>query len=184
MSSRTRNNGRAAVALCFLVALSSVADLRAEELAGPTTVFVVRHAEKEPGKDPALTGAGSDRAAELARMLRDAPIENVYSSQFRRTRDTAARVAAGAGKEVIVVPAAGDLTERAQALALRILGENRGASALVAGHSNTVPLLIEALGVSSAPRLTEQDYDDLFVVIVSADDRARLIHLHYGAVTP
>jgi len=184
LSTRTRKNGRAALALCFLLALSSLADLRAGDSAGTTTVFVVRHAEKQSGKDPALTGPGADRAAELARMLRDAPIGGVYASQFRRTRDTAAAVAAGAGKEVIVVPAGGDLMERARTLAQRILTENRGMTALVAGHSNTVPLLLEALGVSPAPQLSEQDYDDLFVVIVAADDRARLLHLHYGEVTP
>ena len=61
-----------------------------------------------------------------------------------------------------------------------VLRTHAGQTVLVAGHSNTVPLLIEALGVSPAPSLDESDYDDLFVVVVERGGDARLTHLHYG----
>jgi hypothetical protein len=55
---------------------------------------------------------------------------------------------------------------------------------LVVGHSNTLPAILESLGVAAAPRLTEADYDDLFVAIVHRCATAQLIHLHYGEPTP
>ena len=56
-----------------------------------TTVILVRHAEKkiEPNNpDPDLTPAGEVRAQEIARMFRDAGINAIYATQFKRTQQT------------------------------------------------------------------------------------------------
>src|SRR6478672_3572568 len=56
-----------------------------------TTVILVRHAEKkiEPNnQDPDLTPAGEVRAQEIARMFRDAGINAIYATQFKRTQQT------------------------------------------------------------------------------------------------
>jgi hypothetical protein len=56
-----------------------------------TTVILVRHAEKkiEPNNpDPDLTPAGEARAQEIARMFRDAGINAIYATQFKRTQQT------------------------------------------------------------------------------------------------
>ena len=60
-----------------------------------TTVILVRHAEKmpEPVDDPDLSAMGAYRAKALAGWLRDAGIEHIYVSQFKRTQQTAAPVA-------------------------------------------------------------------------------------------
>ena len=63
---------------------------------------------------------------------------------------------------------------------IKLLAQHGGQRVLVVGHSNTLPPLIEALGVPRAPELTESDYDDLFVVERPAEGPARLLHLHYG----
>src|SRR5512145_2857737 len=55
-----------------------------------TVVVVVRHAEKvdeSAGSD--LTGAGKARAQALAAMLKDAGLEAIFSTDFRRTLETA-----------------------------------------------------------------------------------------------
>ena len=152
---------------------------------GPTTVFLVRHAEKTDGRDPALSAPGVERARELARITADAGIAAIYSTQFTRTRQTAQAVAERLGLSVIEVAVGGDSIEtHARELADRILEEHAGQRVLVVGHSNTVPEVIQALGVSPEPRLTEKDYDDLFVVTVYDSARAGLIHLHYGPAYP
>ena len=60
----------------------------------PQVVFLVRHAEKaNVSADPKLSSAGKKRAEELVHVLRDANIEHVHSSDFIRTRNTAAPIA-------------------------------------------------------------------------------------------
>ncbi len=48
---------------------------------------------------------------------------------------------------------------------------------LVIGHSNTLPEIIKALGISSPIAIGESDYSDLFLVVL--DEPPRLLHLHY-----
>jgi broad specificity phosphatase PhoE len=139
--------------------------------ASDTVVFAVRHAEKaaDGSADPALTPEGVARAASLARILRDAGVTVVYSTPTTRTRTTAR-------------PLGLPVTEDASApevLAKRILKENRGKNVLVVGHSNTVPVLLKALGVSTPPPIGDNDFDNLFVVVVPDKGAARLVRLHY-----
>ena len=64
-------------------------------------VFLVRHGEKADLSDnPELSAASHERVAALARNLRNAEIEYVHSSDFTRTRDTAAPTANKYGLEV------------------------------------------------------------------------------------
>jgi len=48
---------------------------------------------------------------------------------------------------------------------------------LVVAHSNTLPQIVKALGISTPVIMTEADYDNLFVVL--AGEAPRLIWLHY-----
>ena len=149
-----------------------------------TTVYLVRHAEKQKGSDPSLTEAGGGRAETLARVLSDAGIQAVYSTQFARTRETATPVAVRLGLQVTITPIEGGLEPFVAAFTDRLAEEHAGQSVLVVGHSNTLPALIKALGVADAPSLTEEDYDDLFVVTVGKLGGTRLMHLHYGTASP
>ena len=59
-----------------------------------SVIFLARHAEKtDESHDPQLSGTGRQRAAELAQLLRDAGIEHIHSTDFNRTKDTAAPLA-------------------------------------------------------------------------------------------
>ncbi len=53
---------------------------------------------------------------------------------------------------------------------------------VVAGHSNTVPVLARALGATDVPDLSDTDYDDLFWIIRSGN-HVEFVHQHYGAVS-
>src|SRR6267154_5258496 len=58
-------------------------------------VVIVRHAEKATngGNDPDLSSAGRARAEALARILKDSGITAIFTSEFKRTQETAAPTA-------------------------------------------------------------------------------------------
>ncbi len=143
--------------------------------AQPPVIFLVRHAERAAvsGRVPSDTGlsaVGQTRAQSLAEALRDAQITAIYTSEFKRTRDTAAPLAKSLGVQPEVVPAEDFRTLRAK------LKASRG-NVLVVAHSNTLPQIINALGVSSRVAVSESDYDNLFLVV--AESQPRLIRLHF-----
>lgn len=154
----------ASLLLVFAVLISAAA--------AQSTIFIVRHAEKAPSsdKDPDLSEAGRARAESLAKILKDANITAIYATEFKRTQQTAAPVAKALGLELTIVPAKDAATLSAK------LRDQHG-NALVVGHGNTVPDLIRALGVETPISIAETDYDNLFVVV--ADEKPRLLHLHY-----
>jgi phosphohistidine phosphatase SixA len=125
---------------------------------GPIIVLV-RHAEKaaDHPTDPSLTREGHARAAELARLLGRSDVTAVLSSDYRRTRDTAAPLADRLGIEVELYDA-GAL----DALATELLG--RTGSIVVVGHSNTTPELVTLLGGDPGEPIDDAEYDRLYVV--------------------
>jgi phosphohistidine phosphatase SixA/ketosteroid isomerase-like protein len=141
---------------------------------GPTTIVLVRHAEKaDDSRDPSLSAAGRARAEALARVLRDLPLTNVFVSQFRRTAETVAPLCAARSLTPVPSPANDSAT-----LAATLQQVKAGNVALVCGHSNTVPELLKALGVPAPPAIGDDEYDRLFVVSIDARG-ARLLSLRY-----
>jgi hypothetical protein len=51
---------------------------------------------------------------------------------------------------------------------------------LVAGHSNTVPAIVGALGAPQPAEICDAGYDNAFVVTVPASGPASVVRLHYG----
>lgn len=148
---------------------------------GPTTVVLVRHAEKVDGPDPSLSAEGRMRVAALVDALTDVHFDAVLTTPYARTRETARPFAGSAGVPLTETPVTRTF---AADVAARVLQAHRGGTVLVVGHSNTTPAVIRALGVASVEDLSEEEYDDLFVVTVEPDGAARLLHLHYGRKTP
>ncbi len=161
----------------FAIVLTACMSLPAAGQA-PTTIFLVRHAEKagEPtDRDPELSEAGRERAAALARVLGDAHISAIYSTPYIRTEKTAAPLAEKLGLEVTITP----ITRTFVAdLVVTLQSQHAGETVLVVGHSHTVPQTITALGVP-LENLEEHEYDWLFVVTL-VDGRASLTKLRYG----
>ena len=62
----------------------------------------------------------------------------------------------------------------------KIVSNNAGGVVVVAGHSNTVPQIIEALSGESVDLIPESEYDNLFVVTVFRLGRAKVVNLKYG----
>ena len=135
-----------------------------------STIFIVRHAEKaDATKDPDLSEAGRARAEAIVKTLRDANITAIYATEFKRTQQTAAPLAKVLGITVTILPA------KDNAALLAKLRASTG-NALVVGHGDTIPDLIKALGMSDPINVAENDYDNLFPVVL--DQKPHLIRLH------
>ena len=128
----------------------------------PFTLFLVRHAEKQVdgSRDPALTPAGKHRAQQLAYWLRDKGIKDVWSSQFARTRDTAEPLLSDIGLDLNIYNP-GDQEE----LVRQLLQQRH--TALVVGHSNTIPELARLLCKCDITDMDESEHDRLILVSVT-----------------
>ena len=164
--------------LLLLAALPAFAQERA-----PTTVILVRHAEKAaaPTDDPALTEAGQARAQALMAIARDAGVTAIVTTQFARTRETARPTAEALQITPDVVRAGG--AQHAQEVARAVMA-HAGGVVLVVGHSNTVPAIIAALGAPQPPPICDSSYDDIYLLTVRASGPAHVIHARYGEASP
>ena len=135
--------------------------------AAQQTIFVVRHAERADtaaggsptmASDPDLSEAGRARAQSLANALKDAKITAIFATPYKRTQQTAEPLAKALGLQVTTIDPndAAGLIEKAKAASGNVL---------IVGHSNTVPDLLTRLGIADAPKLADDEYDNLFVVV-------------------
>jgi broad specificity phosphatase PhoE len=139
--------------------------------AGPA-IFFVRHAEKATagGDDMDLSESGRVRAESLASLLKDAEISAIYTTEFKRTRQTAAPLAKALQLEPAVI------SSKDQPGLIAKLRASSG-NVLVVGHSNTIPDLLKTLGITTPISIADNDYSNLFVVLL--DEKPRLLRLQY-----
>ncbi len=143
-----------------------------------TTVILVRHAEKniEPNNpNPALTAAGQERAQTLVRVLGDSGITAIYATQYLRTQGTASPLADRMGLKVNQLDA-----RNVEELVRQIKMNHLGGVVFVAGHSNSVPAAISALGGGTLPEIPESEYDKMFIVSLQRFRKTRVLKLKYG----
>jgi broad specificity phosphatase PhoE len=150
------------------------------QLASARQVYLVRHTEREfVGEDPALTAVGVARAQALAATLRDAGITAIITTQWKRTRDSAAPLAAILKISPEVVPVYdGKAAENSRAVA-EAVRRRRDEIVLVVGHI-TVTGVIAALGGPRLPTVCDNVFSDLFQFTPALGEHG-LVHLHYGA---
>ena len=125
------------------------------------TIVLVRHAPKQDdSSDPPLSEAGIARAKALATLLDGAGVTAIYTTQYKRTIDTAAPLAKVAGLTPVVVPG-----KETAALVERLRASAPGDLIVVVGHSNTIPEILAALGCPDEVAIADGQYDDLFIVL-------------------
>ncbi|MBI2380673.1 MAG: histidine phosphatase family protein [Gammaproteobacteria bacterium] len=127
----------------------------------PAAIHVLRHAEKDlsnpADKNPPLSPAGQARAQKLADAFRGVRVDAIYTTDFRRTRATVAPLASQAR----LAPAIYDPRDP-KVFAGKLRHEHCGQTVVVAGHSNTVPALLTALGAGPRPEIPESRYGDRY----------------------
>lgn len=179
---------RAAGALAVLACCAS--QLRAQEPAGaraePATIILVRHAERaaEPVSDPVLSPAGETRAHALVAAVAHAGIRTIVTTQFQRTRLTAAPLERSQEVASVVVATAGGTAAHVRAVADTVRTLAAGGPVLVVGHSNTVPRIIAALGGPVLADLCETEFATLFVLVLRPGAEPSLTRARYGPEDP
>ena len=159
--------GRAAIAVLVSVLLMSAT------AAAQQTVIFVRHAERADGgaggtaamtgtpADPSLSDAGAARAARLAAMLADAGVKGIYTSEFKRTQETARPLASKLGLALEVVP-----SKDPSGLAAKIKAAHARDAVLIVGHSNTIPDLVRAFGGPEI-KIADNEYSGIYILTPS-----------------
>lgn len=145
----------------------------ADNSTNDSMIYLVRHAEKTTAKeDPALTTAGQERARQLARLLHDAGITHIYSTDTQRTRLTAKPLADRLNLDIIPYDAKNMLD--------LINGIKTKQRILVVGHSNTTPALVRMLGGDPGTPITEDEYDRVYTIHRNEKKQVTVSQLRYG----
>jgi broad specificity phosphatase PhoE len=159
----------------FLVIGAVLAGPFVTAAAAQEAVYVVRHAERvDDEKLSLLSAEGHARAARLAGILRDAGITRIFVTEYERTAQTAAPLAERLGLTPAVVP-----TGEMGALLEKLRAAGPKARVLVAGHSDTVPALLKALGCAEPITIAKAEYDNLFVVVAGGTSGPACLRLRY-----
>lgn len=143
--------------------------------------YVVRHAEKDTGKNPVLTMAGYLRAGDLFRELKNKKIWKIYVSQYLRSQLTADSLRIYKNTDTLhyVADESGDdFYLKLAALPKR---EKNKKNVLIIAHSNTILSILKRLGITSLyfKEIPDHEYDNLFVVTVK-NKKVSLKWLKYG----
>ncbi|HBR56406.1 MAG TPA: histidine phosphatase family protein [Blastocatellia bacterium] len=145
-------------AVIFILGVFGVAT---EVLPQDKTIILVRHAEKvdSTSADPELSEAGRDRAIALVRKIKKYRPGAIFSTDLKRTRDTARPIAAKRGKEIRIYDARqpGDLID--------LIMASRTKRFVIVGHSNTIPVLANLIAKKELFRnLEDAEYGTIWVI--------------------
>ena len=165
--------------MIFFAVLTFQHNAAAQQGTAVTKVFIVRHAEKEGGKDPQLTAAGNARAGDLMRRLKHEGIQKIYVSRTRRSQNTADSLRIQLKIDTVHYTADTLCDNLIDAIM-----ENRdfGKTILIIAHSNTIPQIIRKFGVLDYPygNIPDSDHNQLFI-ITYRKEKAKLKLMKYGA---
>jgi phosphohistidine phosphatase SixA len=143
-------------------------------------IFLLRHADVDPPPGPTpdnwpLNPAGRERSQLLARTIGLAGVSAIYVSAASRTRETAKPLAQQLALPLKPTPPLSQVREK--------LDAEPGEVILVVGHSNSVPEIMEVMGVPP-PLPVITGHDDLFLVCRGDQSETISVHLKYGQPTP
>ena len=163
----------------FIIVICTMVQCNAAKL------YIVRHAEKStnPPKDPDLTAEGRERAENLTELLKNKKIKAVYSTDTRRTRQTAEPFSLQEG--LVIQSYKNDTLQK---FLYNILDAEQ--NALIVGHSNTVIRMLTELDLKpSVKEIPDNDYDNLFIVTLMSKNgtggyKLKLKEKTYGKKSP
>ena len=165
----------------LLLSFAFAKDTAAQEknpFTGNTTLYIVRHAEKEKGDDPLLTEDGNIRAGDLMRTLRDKKIKRAYVTQYKRTQHTADSLNLQLG-----IDTAHYMADTSCVYLFTAIEKNNdwNKPIFIIAHSNIIPKIIYKLGITDFPQqnIPENEFDNLYLVTFK-NGKAKLKHSKYG----
>ena len=150
------------ILLLLLFCTATTGFSQTEEKTESSTYYLIRHAEKDrsdpANKNPDLSKKGRQRAMNWSRIFDQFKIDAVYSTNYKRTLQTA-RYVANAKKLNIKTydPFKIDFEQ--------FLEETKGKNVLIVGHSNTIPDFANKLiGEENYVDIDDQNNANLYIV--------------------
>ncbi len=128
-----------------------------------TTIYLTRHAEKATNtenKDPELTAIGKFRAENIAKQLSKVGIVAIYSTNYKRTLQTAKPLANYLNLEIKIYDSKNPLEFAEQVKTMQ-------GAIFIVGHSNTVPKLTHLISGKPVKTINEKEHDNLYQVILT-----------------
>lgn len=144
----------------LVIALLALGACATPRTPAPPSIYVMRHLNTPAGeRDPDLLAEGRRTASLLVGWFEreHARPVAIYVSDYKRTRQTAAPLAARLGLIPIVYDPADTPGLIARVRAAR-------GPVLIVGHSNTVPDIVAALGGTRPAPLVHEDFGDIWRV--------------------
>lgn len=138
-----------------------------------TTYYLIRHAEKDrsdkTNKDPHLTQKGQKRAENWANTLKDVKFDMVYSTDYHRTKETAAPTAKANDLEV-------SYYDPRQLNSEDFMENTKGKTVLVVGHSNTTPIFTNRLiGEEKYEMIADDNNANLYIVTITGNSKTSTV---------
>jgi phosphohistidine phosphatase SixA len=149
-------------AVIFMLAVIALAaPARAQE---SRTIYLIRHADKvSDDTDAPLNEAGQARAKCLANTLKDAQIQQIFTSDLQRTQQTAAPLAETLHLKPVAIP----ISKPQDVVAA--VRSSTARSVLVVWHDQTLPQILRALGAPEITPIAHTEYDRFFVLTLSGE---------------
>lgn len=143
-----------------------------------TTFVLIRHAEKamdQSTNDPDLSAVGKKRAQRLADLLNEGEVNAIYSTPYKRTRQTVEPLAVKKGLTIL------DYEINKEEEIDKMLSAHTGGTIVVVGHSNTIPWMAnKLLGVQKYHPWEDGDYDNVWIIsVVEKGKSAKLVWVNY-----
>ncbi len=141
-----------------------------------TTFILVRHAEKtaDGSDDPALSVPGLARALRLVEILQNASVDAIYSTTFKRTRNTVTPLASARKMDIKSYDAF-----KADPIDA-MLKDHAGGTVVICGHSNNIPWIANLLaGKEVIQNYDDSDYENLLIVDVISKGRSKITRLRF-----
>jgi len=136
------------------------------------TIILVRHAEKvDASQDPELTDAGKQRAERLAKIVKKYKPGAIYSTDFKRTRDTAAPLATRRKLKIEIYDA------KKPADLIDAIMKSKAKRFMIVGHSNTIPGLANLLGKKELFKNLDDSEHGVIWVVRLRDGQLRKIEI-------
>ncbi|MCW8979754.1 MAG: histidine phosphatase family protein [Altibacter sp.] len=139
------------------------------EVPALTTYYLIRHAEKDrsdpANSDPELTEAGRERAKKWRTFFSKVPLDQIYSTSYKRTQQTAMDVASDHNIPIQTYDPSTLYDEDFQRT-------TQGKTVLIVGHSNTTPQFVNAiLGTNEFTDMDDTDNASVYVVTVTGEQK-------------
>lgn len=155
-----------------------------------TRIIIIRHApkivSKKNGDDSihkselGLSSEGKRRAEGLANLANEYSVAAIYSTNFKRTKDTVAPLAKKTNLTINLNIKPFDYDNQLN----DILQNHSRKTVVIVGHSNTVPGFINhILPERNMPNLEHNAYNDIFFIKYYSSERVELIESTYSVKT-